>query len=139
MTSSKKRISNLIQQEVTKSDQLNITNAEAASTDANSSADTEKLQAELKQKDETIAKLEKEVAGLKKLEAELDEVKKDAVKLAQENKKLTQEKAALEEKVRQTVRNPQRRSLVVTDVVVHHNPQESPDNVDDFATNSWLL
>jgi septal ring factor EnvC (AmiA/AmiB activator) len=137
MTSSKKRISNLIQQEVTKSDQLNITNAEAASTDA--SADTEKLQAELKQKDEAIAKLEKEVAGLKKLEAEIDEVKKDAVKLAQENKKLTQEKAALEEKVRQTVRNPQRRSLVVTDVVVHHNPQESPDNVDDFATNSWLL
>jgi predicted nuclease with TOPRIM domain len=138
MTSSKKRISNLIQQEVTKSEQLNIT-AEAASTDASSSADTEKLQAELKQKDETIAKLEKEVAGLKKLEAELDEVKKDAVKLAQENKKLTQEKAALEEKARQTARNPQRRSLVVTDVVVHHNPQESPDNVDDFAANSWLL
>jgi hypothetical protein len=62
MTSSKKRISNLIQQEVTKSEQLNIT-AEAASTDASSSADTEKLQAELKQKDETIAKLEKARSG----------------------------------------------------------------------------
>jgi chromosome segregation ATPase len=138
MTSSKKRISNLIQQEVTKSDQHNI---DSASSDAKTApaADDQNLRAELQQKDEAIAKLEKEVAGLKKLEAELDEVKKDAVKLAQENKKLAQEKAGLEEKIRQTARNPQRRSLVVTDVVVHHNPQESATNVDDFAQNSWLL
>ncbi len=128
----KRRIGDLIKQEVDKDQSLEINKMpETKQSDAKSNDLSDKvkeLEAELVAKDKIITKLEKDLAATKQLKSELDSAKKDALNLAKEN-------TSLKNRIDETRHaHNSGGALVPHEVVV-----QSPEPKGDFAINTWLL
>jgi uncharacterized coiled-coil protein SlyX len=128
----RKRIGDLIKQEINKNDQSpeKMPETKPNNNPANTAPDSriKELEAEIAEKNKTIAKLEKEVAATKQLKADLDTAKKDALHLAKENTNL---KNRIDEIHHAHTSGG---ALIPHQVVV-----QEPEPTGDFALNTWLL
>jgi predicted nucleic acid-binding Zn-ribbon protein len=124
----RRRIGDLIKQEIDKNDQSPEQMPETTQPDSASNDQIKELEAELAAKDKTIAKLEKDLAATKQLKTELENAKKDALNLAKENTHL---KNRIDENRHA---HSSGGALIPHEVVV-----QAPEPTGDFALNTWLL
>jgi hypothetical protein len=123
----RRRIGDLIKQEIDKNDQSPEPEQmpETKQSDSASNDKVQELEAELVAKDKMI---EKDLAATKQLKSELDSAKKDALNLAKEN-------TSLKNRIDETRHaHNSGGALVPHEVVV-----QSPEPSGDFALNTWLL
>jgi hypothetical protein len=127
----RRRIGDLIKQEIDKNDQSPEQMPETKQPDSTSTDQSDQikeLEAELAAKDKTIARLEKDLAATKQLKTELENAKKDALNLAKENTNL---KNRIDENRHA---HSSGGALIPHEVVV-----QAPEPSGDFALNTWLL
>jgi hypothetical protein len=126
----RRRIGDLIKQEIDKNDQSPEPEQmpETKQSDSASNDKVQELEAELVAKDKMIAKLEKDLAATKQLKSELDSAKKDALNLAKEN-------TSLKNRIDETRHAHNSGGALVPHEVVAQSPEPSGD----FALNTWLL
>jgi hypothetical protein len=124
----RRRIGDLIKQEIDKNDQSPEKMPENKPSESASNDQIKDLEAELATKDKTIARLEKDLAATKQLKNELDNAKKDALNLAKENTSL---KNRIDENRHA---HNSGGALIPHEVVV-----QAPEPTGDFALNTWLL
>lgn len=128
----RKRIGDLIKQQIDNNDRSpeKMSETKPSNVSAHTAPESriKALEAEIAEKNKTIAKLEKDLAATKQLKADLDAAKKDALNLAKENTNL---KNRIDEIHHAHTSGG---ALIPHQVVV-----QQPEPTGDFALNTWLL